>query len=34
VLEGLTINPEARVAKTMSWPGYHTLDDGNLKDIE
>jgi hypothetical protein len=28
------LNPEARVAKTMSRPGYHTFDDGNLKDIE
>lgn len=34
VLKGVTLNPEARVAKTMSWPGYHTLDDGNLKDVE
>jgi len=34
VLEGVTLNPEARIAKTISWPGYHTLDDGNLKDIE
>ncbi len=22
VLEGVTLNPEARIAKTMSWPGY------------
>ncbi|OPZ40590.1 MAG: Anaerobic sulfite reductase subunit C [Synergistetes bacterium ADurb.BinA166] len=31
VLEGVELNPEAMVAKSMNWPGYHTLDDGNMK---
>ena len=33
VLEGVTLNSEARIAKTMNWPGYHTLDDGAMKDV-
>jgi len=31
VLDGVELNPEAMVAKSMNWPGYHTLDDGNMK---
>lgn len=27
VLEGVTLNPEARVASTLQWPGYHTMND-------
>ena len=34
VLEGVQLNPEARIAKTMHWPGYYTLDDGNMKQAE
>ena len=31
VLQGVTLNPEARMAKTIQWPGYNTLNDANLK---
>ncbi|HNX75800.1 MAG TPA: sulfite reductase subunit C [Candidatus Rifleibacterium sp.] len=31
VLEGVTLNPEARIAKTMQWPGYYTMNDANMK---
>lgn len=31
VLEGVELNPEATVARSMNWPGYHTLDDGNMR---
>ncbi len=34
VLEGVALNPEARVARHMNWPGYHTLDDGNLRFVK
>lgn len=33
VLEGVTLNPEARVAKKIEWIGYHTGDDTNLSPI-
>jgi hypothetical protein len=28
---GIEFNPDARIAKTMQWPGYNTLDDANFK---
>ncbi|HNS09881.1 MAG TPA: sulfite reductase subunit C [Candidatus Ozemobacteraceae bacterium] len=31
VLQGVVLNPEARMAKTIQWPGYNTLNDANLK---
>lgn len=31
VLQGVVLNPEARLAKTIQWPGYNTLNDANLK---
>jgi len=34
VLEGVKMNPEARVAKTIQWPGYNTLNDANFKKAE
>jgi len=30
----VTLNSEARVARHMNWPGYHTLDDGNLRFVK
>ena len=30
VLAGIKFNPEARIAKTMQWPGYNTLNDANF----
>ena len=32
VLQGVVLNPGARVARTMQWPGYSTADDWNLGD--
>ncbi len=34
VLEGVALNEEALVAKTMQWPGYNTLNDANFKKIK
>ena len=34
VLAGIAFNSGARVAKTMQWPGYHTLNDANFKIIK
>lgn len=31
VLQGVVLNTEARLAKTIQWPGYNTLNDANLK---
>jgi len=31
VLAGVVLNPEARIAKTIQWPGYNTMNDANLK---
>ena len=31
VLDGVTLNPEARIAKTMQWPGYYTMNDATMK---
>jgi anaerobic sulfite reductase subunit C len=33
VLEGVVFNPEARVARTIQWPGYNTLNDANMKKV-
>jgi anaerobic sulfite reductase subunit C len=30
VLEGVELNPEAQVARSMQWPGYNTLNDASL----
>lgn len=34
VLEGVVLNPEAVVAKTIQWPGYYTMNDANFKKIK
>ena len=31
VLEGVELNPEAKVARKIQWPGYHTVDDADMK---
>jgi anaerobic sulfite reductase subunit C len=31
VLQGVILNPEARMAKTVQWPGYNTLNDAVMK---
>lgn len=33
VLEGVELNPEAMVAKTIQWPGYNTLNDTTFYKI-
>lgn len=33
VLEGVELNPEAKVAKTIQWPGYDTVNDANMKKM-
>ncbi|MBU1109934.1 MAG: sulfite reductase subunit C [Candidatus Riflebacteria bacterium] len=32
-LTGIEFNPGARIAKTIQWPGYNTLNDANFKLI-
>ncbi len=34
VLEGVKLNPEARIVKTIQWPGYNTMNDANFKTAE
>ncbi|MDN5280018.1 MAG: anaerobic sulfite reductase subunit [Clostridiales bacterium] len=31
VLDGIELNSEAKVAKTLQWPGYDTVNDANMK---
>lgn len=34
VLADVKLNPEARVAKTIQWPGYYTMNDANFKSVK
>lgn len=34
VLENIKLNPEAKIARTMQWPGYDTLNDSNMRSAD
>lgn len=34
VLEGIKLNPEAKIARTMQWPGYDTVNDANMRSAD
>ncbi len=34
VLEGVELNPEAKIARNITWPGYDTVNDANMRNAD